>query len=62
MQNVRSGLETVLVRRKEKVITITILNEEREILAQESGEGQAILVYGEDYREGDRIRVETEKT
>lgn len=58
----RSGLETVLVRRKEKVITITILNEGREILTQESGEGQAILVYGEDYREGDRIRVETEKT
>ena len=42
-------------------IRIMILNKENDVLFQETGEGQAVLVYEKAYQEGDKIRVEAEE-
>ena len=42
-------------------IRIMVLNKENEIISRETGSDQAVLVYEEAYREGDKIRVEAEK-
>ncbi len=42
-------------------IRIMVLNKENEIISRETGSDQAVLVYEEAYREGDKIRVEAEE-